>query len=77
MSKVIQFRNHTTNVVDFLKSVIQEVEENHITNMMIACKCEDGSVMTGYTKNLDYGTKQELTSHIQTDIIKQMIEENF
>lgn len=77
MSKIVKFRTRTDNTLEFLDMLKFEVANLEIDNMMIACKCKDGSVLTGYTKNLDYGTKMELKSHIEMDIIKEMIENNF
>ena len=77
MGKIVKFRTRTDNTLEFLDMLKFEVANLEIDNMMIACKCKDGSVLTGYTKNLDYGTKIELKSHIETDIIKEMIENNF
>lgn len=77
MSKIVKFRTRTDNTLEFLDMLKFEVANLEIDNMMIACKCRDGSVLTGYTKNLDYGTKMELKSHIEMDIIKEMIENNF
>ena len=77
MSKIVKFRTKTDNTLEFLDMLKFEVANLEIDNMMIACKCKDGSVLTGYTKNLDYGTKMELKSHVEMDIIKEMIENNF
>lgn len=77
MGKIIKFRTRTDNTLEFLDMLKFEVTNLEIDNMMIACKCKDGSILTGYTKNLDYGTKMELKSHVEMDIIKEMIENNF
>jgi hypothetical protein len=77
MGKIVKFRTRTDNTLEFLDMLKFEVANLEIDNMMIACKCKDGSILTGYTKNLDYGTKMELKSHVEMDIIKEMIENNF
>lgn len=77
MGKIVKFRTNVDNTLEFLDMLKFEVANLEIDNMMIACKCRDGSVLTGYTKNLDYGTKVELKSHVEMDIIKEMIENNF
>lgn len=77
MGKIVKFRTRTDNTLEFLDMLKFEVANLEIDNMMIACKCRDGSVLTGYTKNLDYGTKMELKSHIEMDLIKEMIENNY
>lgn len=77
MGKIIKFRTKVDNTLDFLRMLEFEVANLEIDNMMVACKCKDGSILTGYTKNLDYGTKMELKSHIEMDLIKEMINDNY
>ena len=80
MPKVVRFKTTTDNVVEFLEGLIEEVKNNNITNILVASKIEypdRWEILTGYTHNLDFGTKQELVSHLQMDIIKQMIDENY
>lgn len=74
MSKVIKFKSNTDNVVDFLEELKEEVISNNISNLIIAGKCGDGNVMTGFTKNLNYGESQELVSNLQTNLIMRMID---
>ena len=68
MSKVVPFKTHIDNVLMFLDEIKEEVANNKIENILIGCKCEDGEIMIGPTKNLDYGTTQEIISHLQTDL---------
>ena len=77
MPKIIQFKTQKDNVKDFIEEIKEEVEKNDIDNMIFASKLKDGTVVTGYTNNLDLGTKQELLGHIQVDIVNQMIQENY
>jgi len=82
MPKIVHFKSQKDNVLDFLDEIKKEVEENNITNILIACKVDDPedykkySILTGYA-GLDMGGKQELLSHIQLDIIKDMINRNY
>lgn len=77
MAKIIKFKTKKENVKKFLNEVIEEVDNLEIDNMIIASKLKDGTVITGYTKNLDMGEKQELLGHIQADIINEMIRINY
>lgn len=77
MGKIVKIKTKTDNVNEFLDQVKEFVTENNIDNMMIVCKLNDKSVSLGYTKNLDWGTKQELLGHIQIDIVKDMINQNY
>lgn len=77
MEKIIKFRTQKEKVKEFLNEVKEEVDNLEIDNMIIASKLKDGTVITGYTKNLDMGMKQELLGHIQADIINEMIQINY
>ena len=73
MSKIVPFRTRTDNVVQFLDEIKEEVANNKIENVLIGCKCSDGEVMVGFTKNLDYGEMQEIISHLQTNLTVRML----
>lgn len=77
MGKIVKFKTQKENVKDFLDEVKEEVDNLEINNLIIASKLKDGTVITGYTKNLDMGEKQELLGHIQADIIDEMIRINY
>lgn len=49
--------------------------EQEVVSVIVAYKCKDGTVLTGY-HNADFGTKQEMLGHIQCDVIDQMIRAN-
>lgn len=78
MSNIIKLRTKSDNVLDFLEEAIDIVKKENVDNIMIAFKLkqEDSNVMTGYC-NLNMGEKQELLGHIQVDIVKDMIEQNY
>lgn len=77
MSKIVHFNTYIDNAIDFLDKIKEEAGDQQIDNVIIACKCNNGDVITGYTKNLDYGTRMELVGHLQSDIIKTMIDNNY
>lgn len=78
MGKIIRLKNKSDDVVNFLEQAISEVKKDNIDNVLIAFKLrqEDAYVMTGYC-NLDMCEKQELLGHIQVDIVKDMIKQNY
>ena len=78
MAKIINFKTKNNQAVDFLKEAIKIVEEENIDNVLIAFKSkgDEPCVMTGYC-NLDMGGKQELIGHLQIDVIKDMINQNY
>ena len=76
VAQVINFpQNKAVAPQEFIQEISEAIKENPVMSIMVACKLEDGSVMTGYF-NCDFGTKQELVGHIQCDIIDQMIRAN-
>ena len=77
MAKIINFKSTNSQVIDFLKEAIDIVKDKNIDNVLISFKVkDDNSIMTGYC-NLDMGEKQELVSHIQIDIVRDMINQNY
>ena len=80
MAKIVNFNIKHEKVLDFLKEVIKSIKEDNTDNLLIAYKTKDEEglplVMTGYC-NLDNMARQELLGHIQVDIIKKMIDENY
>ena len=77
MSKIVEFKSYNDNALKFLDNVKRHVEEEKIDNMMIACKLDNGEVLVGATKNLDWGTRMELIGHLQSDVIDKMIKMNY
>ena len=77
MADIIKLNTPPNNVLEFLEEVKRVVMENHIDNLMIACKDkEEQYVYTGYA-GLNEAEKQELLGHIQVDIVRDMIDRNY
>ena len=78
MGDILKFKTRQAkSMEEFLDNVKKQVLEENIDNMIIVSKCEDGTVMVGYTGNLDWGKKQELVGHMQVDVINEMIKANY
>lgn len=76
MPKIIPFPKTDAQSVDaFLRQSIEILLENKVYSLLIAGKCENGEVITGYYE-CDFGQRQEICGHIQCDIIDQMIRAN-
>jgi GTP cyclohydrolase I len=71
VAKIIQLFNEQTQaqqrLVKHIEDLLEAAKRGDITNVMVAARHKDGSVVTGYC-NLDIGERQFLCSHIQTDI---------
>lgn len=76
MGKIVHFRTDNDELVDWLENLIKDIKERKVDNIMIAAKESSGQIITGW-KNLDWGTRQELISHMQIDVINTMIQENY
>lgn len=73
MAKVIRLKR-SANVESFLYEVIGMAEEGEIDNVMIAAKLKSGEVVTGFY-GLDVGARQELISHQQIDVTREVVEQ--
>ena len=76
MGKIIKLKTPEDNVLDFLEGVKKAVTEDKIENMIIIGKCKDG-VLIGNTKGLGWCEKIELKSHLEVEIINDMIKQNY
>lgn len=78
MGKIIRFKSKSDDVEKFLEDALEKAKEYKVDNVMIAFKLrkEDAYIMTGYC-NLDMAEKQELISHVQIDIVNDMIKQNY
>lgn len=76
MGKIVHFKTDSDELVEWLEHLIIDIKERKVTNIMIAAKEPSGQIITGW-KNLDWGERQELISHMQIDIINSMIQENY
>lgn len=72
MGKVLRFPAELVNVEEWLKKVLEHA--NHNTPIILAIQASNGEVMTAYWK-AEPVKKQELLSHIQIDIMTEVIEE--
>lgn len=74
--KIIRFKPKSEILLDYLKKIIKEIEENEIDNLMICYKDKKNRQMcTGYF-NLDQGQRMECVGHMQADIMDSMVAEN-
>ena len=76
--KIYRLKTRNDNVLEFVKDLENKVREDGIENLMVACKGKknDEYVITGYC-NLGSIEKQELVSHIQIDIVDEMINKKY
>ena len=78
MGKIIKFKSKSDNLVKYLQDLIEKVKENKIDNIAVVMKAKksDNYVMTGYF-GLDLYERQELLSHMQLDIVNEMVYVNY
>lgn len=75
MAKIIKLSDKMDvflSAEEFLEDTTAKLRDIDIEGIIIAAKCTDGTVITGYYKR-DFSERQELVGHIQCDIIDQMI----
>ena len=76
MGKIIKLKTETDNVLDFLDEIKKAVKGDKIKSLIFIGKCEDGTVTLGNTK-MTWNEKIELKSHLEVNIINDMIKENY
>lgn len=75
MGKIVRFKTPQDNVIEALEGLLQRAKDGEFTNFIFACDTSDGNTATGWC-NADVGKMQELSSHLQCDIVYKMIEAN-
>jgi hypothetical protein len=75
MAKIVRFKTQQDSMIETLEYVLEQAKSGNITCFALAAKCADGNIATSYA-NADVGVKQELASHIQVDIMYQVMEAN-
>ena len=76
MGKVIKLKTETDNVLDFLEEIREAVKEDKIISLIFVSECKEGQFIVGNTK-MDLAKKVELKSHLEVNIINDMIKENY
>lgn len=77
MSKIIDFKSKSDSALGFLEEIADVMKDNNLDSFIFVSKNKaDNNIFVGYC-NLSIGERQELLGHLQLDIIKRMIEENY
>ena len=76
MGKVIKLKTETDNVLDFLENIKEVVKQDKMQSLLFAGKCENGEFIVGHTE-MDIASEIELKSHLETNIINDMIKQNY
>lgn len=76
MPKIINFPNNSDSVEDFMQKTKEFFLENNMTSITMIAKSKEGHIATGYLA-CDFGTMLELCGHLQVDIMRKMINENY
>lgn len=75
MAKITRIRQGES-LENFLYDVLEMARKGEMDNVILAFKQKDGNVATGYF-GLDAAERQNLISHQQMDVVKNMIDENY
>lgn len=73
MAKIIKFNKDNENAVNFLECWSKEAESENIDNAIVLSKLKNGEIELGFTRNLDLCTMQELCSHLQIQIMYEVL----
>jgi hypothetical protein len=75
MSKIVRFKTSNDSLVESLEGLLERAKNGEFMNYIFACNTSDGNIATGWC-NADIGKMQELSSHLQCDIVYKMVEAN-
>lgn len=75
MAKIVKFKTTQDNVVEALEELLQKARDGEIKGFIFAAKCPDGNIATSWSE-VDIGSRGELNSHIQVDIMYDVMAAN-
>ncbi|MGD9678426.1 MAG: hypothetical protein AB7V16_08795 [Vulcanibacillus sp.] len=75
MAKIIRFKTPQDNLIETLERILELARNGEIENFILAAKLPNGEVATSWS-NADVGTRNELVSHLQLDVVYAVIEAN-
>ena len=75
MAKIIKFKTPQDNVVEALEKLLEYAKNGDVIGFIFAAKCPDGNIATSWSE-VDMGTRGELNSHIQVDIMYDVMAAN-
>lgn len=75
MSKIVRFKTHQDNIIEALEQIVERAKNGEITGFIFAAKCTDGNIATGWS-HVDVGERNELTAHLQVDVMMAVVEAN-
>lgn len=75
MAKIVHFPTDQDNVIRALEELLEIAKTGEIKSFVFAAKCESGDIATSHA-NTDVGTRGELASHIQVDVMYAVVEAN-
>jgi hypothetical protein len=75
MAKILHFKTPRDNVIEALEKLLQHAKDGDLTGFVFAAKCPDGNIATSWSE-VDVGTRGELNSHLQIDIMYDVMAAN-
>lgn len=75
MAKIIRLKTPQDNVVEALETLLERARGGEVLGFVFAAKCPDGNIATSWA-NVDVGGRNELTSHLQIDVMYAVVEAN-
>ena len=75
MAKIIRLKTPQDDVVEALETLLERARDGEFTGFVFAAKCPDGNIATSWA-NVDVGERNELTAHLQIDVMYAVVEAN-
>lgn len=75
MAKIIRFKTRQDNIVETIEDLLFKAKNGELTGFVFSAKCADGNIATAWSQ-VDVGEMNELTSHLQVDIMYKVMEAN-
>lgn len=75
MSKIVRFKTPQDDIVEALETILERAKNGEMLSFVFSAKCPDENVATSWSQ-ADIGTRNELVSHLQVDIMYAVMAAN-
>lgn len=75
VAKIVRFKTPQDNMIEALEGLLERAKNGDFNAFVFSAQCTDGDIATAWS-NTDVGKRNELTSHLQVDVMYSVMEAN-
>lgn len=75
MAKILRYKTNQDDIIEALEGILERARNGDMTGFVFAAKCTDGNIATAWSR-VDVGERNELTAHLQVDVMYAVMAAN-